>query len=610
MSLNTLKVQNIELFSKMKQQRVEVDRLRVQVEAGRVTTLLLEAAQSQLTQALTRLGATIEGDLAAQLSRLSARLGEVPPSQGSSLSQRVEGLQAEVARLGGREQRLVELEDLLEREERTTQRLQLLLARRPAVEEDAKDEAKEEGKAESKEAPPPAPPQGRVLREEDAERLLAEMAALQDVASLRDQALSAAREQQRALQAALHEQEQRALAEAEVEQRSAGAWRATEQRAEVAEAAVGALRAELEQAQSEMHSLRSQRNHDQEQRGRLHQAQLVQQEEKVQAMEGRLRKLQAEKDQLALALEARQREAAAGPLLRQLGEQVAQAELRLAEEREAKAACLERIAELRRGRPDPRAEGEEALLKEMAAMERELVAVQGAHAKTSKQLAEAEQGALALAQERLALQRVQQLAAKKESMLADRLTRLEEKAKLQEAALLAGKEQRLALEAQLKAQQALTRDQTLIAATHEGTARELSLLVPQLGARLEAQAAELGVARLKVREEQEKVLVAQERAQTAQEEAATTRRRLELAQSRGATQGGSSTGGARDEQLEYYKKLVRCSVCADRPKGAIITRCFHMFCRPCIDENLAARHRKCPACSVSFGEKDVHSVWL
>ncbi len=56
--------------------------------------------------------------------------------------------------------------------------------------------------------------------------------------------------------------------------------------------------------------------------------------------------------------------------------------------------------------------------------------------------------------------------------------------------------------------------------------------------------------------------------------------------------------------------LMRCSVCKDRFKDTTITRCFHLFCKECIDENLRNRHRKCPACGEKFGQDDVRKVYF
>ena len=64
------------------------------------------------------------------------------------------------------------------------------------------------------------------------------------------------------------------------------------------------------------------------------------------------------------------------------------------------------------------------------------------------------------------------------------------------------------------------------------------------------------------------------------------------------------------EELKMYKDLLKCQVCHDRRKEVVITKCFHLFCRPCITKNLELRHRKCPGCGVGFGQADVHSVYL
>lgn len=60
--------------------------------------------------------------------------------------------------------------------------------------------------------------------------------------------------------------------------------------------------------------------------------------------------------------------------------------------------------------------------------------------------------------------------------------------------------------------------------------------------------------------------------------------------------------------LESSLGILRCSVCKDRFKSVAITRCYHLFCKECIDENLRNRHRKCPACGEKFGSDDVRSV--
>ena len=63
-------------------------------------------------------------------------------------------------------------------------------------------------------------------------------------------------------------------------------------------------------------------------------------------------------------------------------------------------------------------------------------------------------------------------------------------------------------------------------------------------------------------------------------------------------------------ELKNLRKLVKCSVCQDRQKDVIITKCNHMFCKECIDNNLKARNRKCPTCKKMYGQDDVSLVWV
>ena len=75
--------------------------------------------------------------------------------------------------------------------------------------------------------------------------------------------------------------------------------------------------------------------------------------------------------------------------------------------------------------------------------------------------------------------------------------------------------------------------------------------------------------------------------------------------------GGNTASGQEDlDMLDMALGMLRCSVCKDRFKSAAITRCFHLFCKECIDENLRNRHRKCPACGEKFGQDDVRNIFF
>ncbi|KAK7339260.1 hypothetical protein VNO77_19916 [Canavalia gladiata] len=73
---------------------------------------------------------------------------------------------------------------------------------------------------------------------------------------------------------------------------------------------------------------------------------------------------------------------------------------------------------------------------------------------------------------------------------------------------------------------------------------------------------------------------------------------------------GSSITEKLQQELEEYREIVKCSICRDRAKKVVITKCYHLFCYSCIQKVAGSRHRKCPQCATSFGANDVKSVYL
>ncbi|TKY66301.1 E3 ubiquitin-protein ligase BRE 1 [Spatholobus suberectus] len=73
---------------------------------------------------------------------------------------------------------------------------------------------------------------------------------------------------------------------------------------------------------------------------------------------------------------------------------------------------------------------------------------------------------------------------------------------------------------------------------------------------------------------------------------------------------GSSVTEKLQQELEEYREIIKCSICQDRAKEVVITKCYHLFCYSCIQKVAGSRHRKCPRCATSFGANDVKSVYL
>ena len=46
------------------------------------------------------------------------------------------------------------------------------------------------------------------------------------------------------------------------------------------------------------------------------------------------------------------------------------------------------------------------------------------------------------------------------------------------------------------------------------------------------------------------------------------------------------------------------------PQNTVITKCFHVFCHECVKTQIKTRQRKCPQCTVAFGDNDYERIYL
>lgn len=74
--------------------------------------------------------------------------------------------------------------------------------------------------------------------------------------------------------------------------------------------------------------------------------------------------------------------------------------------------------------------------------------------------------------------------------------------------------------------------------------------------------------------------------------------------------GANALASEVQEQLEYYRSKVKCTLCLRNDKDAIISKCMHAFCRECIQKRLDVRNRKCPACALQFDFQSVKDLYL
>ncbi|KAK8630388.1 hypothetical protein V6N13_079184 [Hibiscus sabdariffa] len=85
--------------------------------------------------------------------------------------------------------------------------------------------------------------------------------------------------------------------------------------------------------------------------------------------------------------------------------------------------------------------------------------------------------------------------------------------------------------------------------------------------------------------------------------------RRKVVRLRAKTEGNSMVERLQQE-LREYREILKCSICLDRPKEVVITKCYHLFCNPCVQKITESRHRKCPVCAASFGTNDVKPVYI
>ncbi|KAG5187981.1 hypothetical protein JKP88DRAFT_262346 [Tribonema minus] len=143
------------------------------------------------------------------------------------------------------------------------------------------------------------------------------------------------------------------------------------------------------------------------------------------------------------------------------------------------------------------------------------------------------------------------------------------------------------------------------------TRRQLAQLTAQCDALAEREEA----ARAGEERAREHAAAAQRRAERTK--LSLSRLQAQLAEGGLEVEGGGAAAGDMGEETallaeeaQELRKALRCSVCSSRQKDCVLTKCYHMFCRQCVDENLRARNRKCPACGKVFGADDVHSIYI
>lgn len=73
---------------------------------------------------------------------------------------------------------------------------------------------------------------------------------------------------------------------------------------------------------------------------------------------------------------------------------------------------------------------------------------------------------------------------------------------------------------------------------------------------------------------------------------------------------GSTLNKDDKAMLDMSLGMLRCSICDDRFKDVVISKCMHLFCKVCIEQKLTTKQRKCSICSEKFSKADIKAVYF
>lgn len=277
------------------------------------------------------------------------------------------------------------------------------------------------------------------------------------------------------------------------------------------------------------------------------------------------------------------------------------------QELQMKLIRLERLnRELQKKIEAQKKEGE-ALISEIETISKEFETVQSLNIRLAQQLTEKEDTNLQLVSERVKANHTQQTLSKERELLNNKIAEL--RAQNQHTTeLLEAQTRKIAiLEEQIKKLTEELKVAGSLTDQHRATALSLTLACNEL--RNKVQHVERLNNQLKEVLKQQNVSLGKERSRSDRlsEENLTLKRQLEHYTK---IESNTSLDQSVQRELNYYKQLVRCSQCNEREKDVVIARCFHTFCKQCVQENLRVRNRKCPRCGKAFGESDVHALFM
>jgi len=95
-----------------------------------------------------------------------------------------------------------------------------------------------------------------------------------------------------------------------------------------------------------------------------------------------------------------------------------------------------------------------------------------------------------------------------------------------------------------------------------------------------------------------------------QEELNFYKRKVERMKNMEMEMSGTTMDEIIAQENREYKEALTCDSCKVKPKDAVLSKCFHVFCYECLRNRYDSRRRKCPKCNCAFGANDFHRLYL
>jgi E3 ubiquitin-protein ligase BRE1 len=251
-----------------------------------------------------------------------------------------------------------------------------------------------------------------------------------------------------------------------------------------------------------------------------------------------------------------------------------------------------------------------SLLSEIDEISKAFEEIQEQNDRLLQQIEEKHDTSSSLVKEKLRGRKVQQRMAEENAILQEKTARLNEKAEMQ-TILIRTTEGKLKMLQDLtfRLQEELRLSQSTLEAQRK-ISREDTLKIQDLQERLQTSQTTIDDVRkdatsykLKVEDQEQLCVRISEEKESLQRKFDRVSKSLSLSKS-------ASTSELFEEEIKELRRQLQCDVCKDRRKSCIVSKCWHIFCRECIENSLSARRRICPACGRAISRSEVHDIFL